>query len=86
MNSILDFGRWVLSGTWWTRRPENSLTTWGRLAASWVLATVLVALLFAILAAGGFLGGVSVALLWPFGQAAVIVGLVYAARKPTRTS
>lgn len=60
--------------------------TWGRLTVSWTLATALVALVFVLLAASGFLGGVAVALLWPPAQVAVIVGLVYAARTPRRTS
>ena len=84
MTSILSYGRWVLAGTWWARRPEGSGLTWGRLMASWFATTFLVAAMFALLAAGGFLGAVAVALLWPFGQIAVVVGLVYAARAPRR--
>lgn len=47
---------------------------------------VLAASVFALLAVGGFLGGVAVALLFPLAQAAVFAGLVYAARVPHRTS
>ena len=81
---MLNYGRWVLTGSWARSRPSGSSLTWGRLAASWLLATLLVAALFTLLAAGGFLGAVAVALLWPFGQIAVVVGLVYAARQGNR--
>ena len=86
MTSILSYGRWILSGSWWLRRPTGSALTWGRLVASWAIITVLVSLMFALLAAGGFLNGVAVALLWPSGQIAVVVGLVYAARTLRGTS
>ncbi len=85
MNAVANYVSWVFSGSWARKRPAGSSMTWGRLAASWLLATILVALLFAGLAAGGFLGAVAVALLFPFAQAAIVVGLVYASRVPRRT-
>ena len=86
MNSMMTFGRWIVSGLWYPRRPESSSLTWGRLAVSWVLSTLLVSLLFVLLAAGGFLNGVTVALLWVPAQAAILLGLLYAARRPAGTS
>lgn len=85
MTSILSYGRWILAGTWWARRPEGSGLTWGRLMASWFATTFLVAAVFAGLAAGGFVGAVAVALLWVPAQVAVIVGLTYAVRMPRGT-
>ena len=84
MSAVLTYGRWVLSGSWARGRPGGSRLTWGRLAASYALTTVLVALVFAGLAAGGFLSSVAVALLWVPAQVAVIVGLAYAARQGRR--
>lgn len=86
MSAVPDYGRRVLSGTWVSERPEGSSLTWGRLAASWLLTTLLVASVFAALAAGGFLGAVAVALLLPLAQVAVVFGLVDSARTPRKTS
>ncbi len=84
MNPIVGYGRWVLSGSWARGTPSGSSITWGRLAASYTLTTVLVALVFVGLAAGGFLGAVTVALLCVPAQVAVVAGLAYAARSPRR--
>lgn len=78
------YGRWLISGSWRSVRPPGSGLTWGQLAASWAIATVLVALVFALLTGAGVISGVAVALLWVFAQAAVIAGLVHAARRTTR--
>ena len=86
MSSIAAYGRWIAFGSWRRERLPGSSMTWGRLAASWVISTVLVAVVFALLAAGGLLGGVAVALLWPFAQTAVVIGLIYTARSPRRTT
>ncbi len=82
MSAIKDYGRWVLSCSWARNRPPSLSLTWGGLAVSWAVATVLVASVFALLAAGGFVEAVVVALLSAPAQAAVLVGLVYAARRP----
>lgn len=85
MSAVLAYGRWVVGGSWARETPSASRLTRGRLAASWSIVIVLVAAALTSLAAGGFLSGVAVALLWPFAQAAVVVGLAYAARSLRRT-
>lgn len=85
MRNIARYIRYVMSGRWSAGTPGDSRLSWRRLAGAWLATTVLVAVLFAALAALGLLGGVAVALLWPFAQVAVFVGLGYAARAERRS-
>ena len=82
MSSIAGYWRWMAYGSCARETPRGSRLTWGRLVVAWGVATVLAALVFAGLAAGGLLSGMAVALLWAPAQAAVLVGLVYAAGFP----
>lgn len=85
MREIARYIRYLVSGTWASGTSGDSRLTWRRLAGAWLLTSVAVAAIFAILAAFGLLGGVAVALLWPFAQAAVLLGLGYAARAERRS-
>lgn len=85
MRDIARYIRYLASGTWASKAPGDSRLSWRRLAGAWLATNVAVAVLFAVLAGFELLGGVAVALLWPFAQAAVLLGLGYAARAERRS-
>lgn len=68
--------------TFLQQRPPGSSMAWGELLRAYLLTTLLVALVFALLAAVGVVGGVGVALLWTPSQVAIMAGLWWSAREP----
>ena len=66
------------------QRPPGSRLAWGELLCAYLFMTVLVAALFAALASLGAVGGVTVALVWPPTQIAILAGLWWAARDGER--